>query len=173
MNPRFSEYATSGAFTLSLTRNQVSSLGMLDTGMPGYFGHQGAALERKGLAEAVPAPTPSNPEAVEWRATHAGLLTAALCREAGLTNGPPDPMAVELAQLRAELVTLRSQAAEACLVARSAIARRQKSELDRENDLADVLGEKMQIRLLHRDPLEELSDDDLIGRLAAVRGWHD
>lgn len=100
-NPRFSEYVTSGAFNLSLSRHQVSAIGMMVGAGASPF--SGAALERKGLAEAVSKPSFGGDDGYEFRLTNAGLICARLLCEAGLSNGPEDPAAVELAAMRAEL----------------------------------------------------------------------
>ena len=166
-NSRFSEYTTSGAFSLGLTRNQVSSLALLaDGATPDWTSSVMAALERKGLAERVPAPTDYNADKIEFRATHAGLLTFALCREAGLTNYAGDPVAEELARLREELVAARHEAAEANLTARSALARLAEVEHDLENARAAARDDKLRVRVLPRDPLPELSVTDLARRHA-------
>lgn len=161
-NPRFSEYTTSGAFSFALTRNQVSSLSILEGGAPGYSSHIMAGLERKGLAEPFPAPTADNPEQIEFRPTLAGLLTAALCREAGLTNGAPDPVAAELAALKAEVAAARIQAADARRAARSAIARKEEAELELENAQRIARRDRPKVRILVRDPTPERSDEQLI-----------
>ena len=129
-NPRFAEYATSGAFSLALTRNQASSLAMLADGghAPLALYGQSGSLERKGLVEILPHPTEHQPDACEYRPTHAGLLLAALLREAGLSNGPPDPVAAELASLRAQLAEARQVAVEARIAGRSARARQEAAE---------------------------------------------
>lgn len=165
MNGRFAEYATSGAFTLALSRNQVSSLIMLEGGAYCGLAPSFAALERKGLAEAVPAPTPDNPERVEFRPTHAGLLTIALTREAGLTNGSRDPVAAELASLRAEIEARRVEAADALTLARSAMARRDELELDLQNEKAMRAGDKLTVRILRRDPIPEVPIEALRERI--------
>jgi len=165
MNSRFSEYATSGAFTLSLTRNQVSALAMLEGGGPAWDSAV-AALERKGLAEPVPQPTESDPTRVEMRATRAGLLVAALTQEAGLTNGPPDPAAVELANLRAEILKMRSAVIEAEKTARSALARKAELEWELENERRKAAERRLALRIIPRDPLAGLTDAELMARFA-------
>lgn len=167
MNSRFSEYTTSGAFSLGLTRNQVSALALLEDGATAeWTSSVMSSLERKGLVERVPAPTDFNPDKFEFRMTRAGLLTSALCREAGLGNGPPDPVAAELDRLRAEIVERRQEAAEAHATARSALARLAEVELDLENERAKAQGERLRIRVLPRDPLPDLSITDLARRCA-------
>ena len=162
MNPRFSEYTTSGAFSLALTRNQVSSLAFLEGGAPGYSSHIMSALERKGLAEPVAMPSTDDPERIEFRPTHAGLLTAALCREAGLSNGPPDPVAVELAALKAEIEARRIEAADARRAARSAMARKEEAELELENLKRRAQQRRLMVRILTRDPTPDRTDAQLM-----------
>ena len=79
----FREYATSGAFTLSLTRNQVQGLSLCREGAEDWLsGLQ--SLERKGLIARIGA------DGRQVRLTAPGLHTLALCRIAGLTNGPDE-----------------------------------------------------------------------------------
>jgi hypothetical protein len=164
-NSRFSEYTTSGAFSLTLTRNQVSSLGLVEGGSPDYTANYMAALERKGLCERLAAPTDYAPDRIEFRPTLAGLLTAALCREAGLTNGPPDPVGEELFSLRAELETARKKAVEARLCAKSAMARRDQFEEELHNEQARAKGERMKLFIRVRDPRPEMPDAELRERI--------
>ncbi|MEP9389628.1 hypothetical protein [Mesorhizobium sp. KR9-304] len=94
MNARFSEYVTSGAFNLALTRSQISALAMLSGDGESYL-MSGSALERKGLVEAIP----SGEDRYEFRLTPAGVLTLSLLFEAGLTNKGKDAVAAEVASL--------------------------------------------------------------------------
>lgn len=170
MNARFADYTTSGAFSLSLTRNQVSALAMLEGGDSGYMGTALAALERRGLAEPVANPGDlREADRVEMRATRAGLLVAALVREAGLTNGPPDPQAVELEALRAEVITRRQEAAEARCVARSALARKAEVEWELENERRKAAARRLELRIIPRDPTPDVSDEELRRRAAEPR----
>lgn len=165
LNNRFSEYATSGAFSLSLTRNQVSSLAMLDPGgVPDWTGTYMAALERKGLVERFPAPTDHDADKYEFRATRAGLLTAALCREAGLTNGAVDPIAAELDRLRQEVIDRRHEAREARLTARSTLARLDEAEHALAIERAKTARERLPLHITRRDPTPELSREELARR---------
>jgi len=50
VNGRFAEYATSGAFAVTLTRSQIQSLGFV-LGTGGAMYSHGTSLERKGLVE--------------------------------------------------------------------------------------------------------------------------
>jgi DNA-binding MarR family transcriptional regulator len=165
MNDRFSEYATSGAFSLTLTRNQVSALAMLDEGSaPDYTANMMAALERKGLVERIPAPADHREDNIEFRGTRAGLLTAALCREAGLTQGARDAVAVELDALRAEAIARRREAAEARLTARSALARLEAAEYEIENLKRAAEDRKLALRIIRRDPLPDVTIEQLRAR---------
>lgn len=166
-NHRFQEYATSGAFTLGLTRNQVSTLDMIGSGSNRFMGSFVGALERKGLVVPVSAPTWDNPDAVEHRLTHAGLLTVALVREAGLTNSGPDPVAAEIETLRREVERARTAEADAKREARSALARLDAAELDLQNEQARNAKGKMAVRILRRDPLPEVSKAELRQRVGA------
>ena len=92
----FREYATSGAFTLSLSRNQVQGLSLCREGADDWVsGLQ--ALERKGLIVRM------GSEGRQVRLTAPGLHTLALCRLAGLTNGPDDELHIEIADLHRNL----------------------------------------------------------------------
>lgn len=164
-NARFSEYATSGAFSLSLTRNQVSSLAMFDAGgVPDWSGTYMAALERKGLVERFPAPSDHDADKHEFRATHAGLLTAALCREAGLTNGAADPVAAELDRLRQEVIDRRQEAREARLTARSTLARLDEVEHALAIERAKAARERLPLYVTRRDPMPDLTREELARR---------
>jgi hypothetical protein len=167
MNHRFSEYATSGAFSLSLTRNQVSSLALLEGGAHGWASNAIAALERKGLAETIPSPQDYDAEAVQYRATLPGLLVTALCREAGLTNGAPDPVSAELDALKAEVASLRLELREAKLDARSAMARKAKATEELENARRFAARDKFTVSILPRDPQPGLTDAELHERIGA------
>jgi hypothetical protein len=166
-NVRFQEYATSGAFSLGLTRNQVSTLDMIDRGAHQHVATFVGSLERKGLVEAVPAPTVHNPDAVEHRLTQAGLLTVALVREAGLTNAAPDPISTEMTALRDEVARARKAEAVAKRDAYAAMARLERAELDLENEQALRRHEKQKVRILRRDPTPEVSNADLRERIGA------
>jgi len=131
-NARFSEYATSGAFSMSLSRHQVSALAMIADGAGSSWHLSDASLERKGLVEPVAKPSDHQDDRVEFRPTLAGLLCARLVREAGLSNGPDDPIAAELADLRRELEQRRHEAATNRDVAWSALARKEEAERELE-----------------------------------------
>lgn len=174
-NPRFSEYVTSGAFHLSLSRHQVSAIGMMVGAGASPF--SGAALERKGLAEAVSKPSFGGDDGYEFRLTNAGLICARLLCEAGLSNGPEDPAAVELAAMRGELVETREQINDLRQRLTSAMAR--KAEVEQElaaaqRRLVDQSGcyprlreefrrqdpYRVEVRL--KDPLPHLTDEEVL-----------
>jgi hypothetical protein len=102
MNNRFQNYVTSGAFRLSLTRQQIAALSLL----PCHDSTSFAAndLERKGLCEAIAG---ASAERQEFRITSAGALAQQLCHMAGLTNAGADALAQEMEALRAELDAAR------------------------------------------------------------------
>ncbi|MER9471054.1 hypothetical protein [Mesorhizobium sp. M0520] len=100
MNARFSEYVTSGAFNMTLTRSQISTLAMLASGASEWGG---ASLERKGLA--APIASQLSDDRVEWRITGAGTILMALLFEAGLTNSGRDAAAAEVDRLNLAIAT--------------------------------------------------------------------
>lgn len=165
-NPRFSDYVTSGAFVMSLTRNQISGLSTVCASGEGWIPNA-ASLERKGLVELLPAPGKFEAERTEYRATRAGLLCAALIYEAGLSNGPPDPVAAEFDAMRAEMLACRQEAKEARLCARSSLARLGEAEAELKNALGEIARlktgqhQKLQMHFRVRDPLPDVSDDVL------------
>jgi hypothetical protein len=116
---RFQEFVTSGAFTLTLTRQQVAQLSMLAQGQE-IFG--AAALFRKGLADEAQRPD-IGPDHVQYRATPAGLLVAALCHRAGLTNGGENALAEEVARCQAEVDRVHESMAQLRKNASAAFAR--------------------------------------------------
>ncbi|MGH7018568.1 MAG: hypothetical protein ACREEY_01730 [Brevundimonas sp.] len=160
-NFRFQEYTTSGAFNLSLSRTQVAALHRIATGGDHYGCTATAALERKGLIEALAAPEDYSPDRREFRATAAGLLCATLLAEAGLTQGPRDAMAQEIAALQAEVEDRRAEAHTARTAARSALARLDQAELDLTNERARSVGGKLRVPMTRRDPIPEVSRSEL------------
>ena len=172
INARFSDYVTSGAFALSLTRTQISALSMIVGGESRYMA-AAAALQRKGLIEPVPEALTDNPHMVhgdpllEWRLTGAGALCLGMLAEAGLTNAGVDVAAREVDTLRAELATAREQARAAQLRVRSMHARLEKAKSEIEILRAVKAGENFPIQLLPRDPLPDLTEAELLGEGAA------
>lgn len=175
MNPRFSDYVTSGAFSLTLTRNQIAGLGQLNADGAGYV-HNAATLERKGLIEILPRPDRWQEDRTEFRLTRAGLLCLAMLGEAGLSNDrAADPVAGEFQAMRDELVALREEASAARQTARAAIARREEAETELENaqrrirELRTGKHERLTLNFVRiRDPLPEISDAELKARAEEV-----
>jgi hypothetical protein len=103
MHQRFSDYTTGGAFALTLSRNQVSALGMIaatgdtDAGGAGTL----TSLWRKGLID--------QPHAGGVDLTAAGARTLDLLALAGLTNSPADTLPQLLEEAQAEAAMLREQ----------------------------------------------------------------
>lgn len=158
---RFAGYVTAGAFALNLTRNQAAELNRLVGEGAHYLDSHAQALERKGLVERVAAPTEHDADRFEWRLTDPGLVAVQLLAFAGLSNGPADPQAVELAALRRELETARAESADARLMARAAFARRDVALQELELAQAKISDHKPRIILRARDPRPDLSDADL------------
>lgn len=132
-NARFQEYVTSGAFNLTLSRNQISALSLVANGEGRTVGVSDSILERKGLVEPIanPGPRPhGNPDAVEFRPTVAGFLCMEMLREANLINFAGSAITNELAALRAEVEERRREAATARERAISAMARKERAEGD-------------------------------------------
>lgn len=100
---RFAEYATSGAFNISLTRRQVGALSLFAT-HDSWSGIGYDSLERKGLISILPQEGGRPPVA---KITAAGIKVAGLCSIAGLTNAPMPDEAREIDALHAELAELR------------------------------------------------------------------
>jgi hypothetical protein len=170
VNARFSEYVTSGAFALTMTRTQIASLAMVAGGERGYLA-AGSALERKGLVEAIPLAAEPNPmwqradeTALELRLTGAGALALGLLHQAGLTNGGADAAVQEIDSLRAELATARQIAQDANLRCRSLAARLDAALLDIDQLKCADEGERIPVRLTRRDPLPDATIDELLGK---------
>lgn len=163
MNAKFSEYATSGALTVALSRNQISALALVQGGAADWTHTSVEALVRKGLVEAFANPSVDAPDRVEYRATAAGLLVMGLVREAGLSNEfDGDQVAAELASLRAALSAARMAEVNAKRFARAALARKELAEARLDDARREANGDKMALRILLRDPLPEWSDADLL-----------
>jgi len=178
-NLHFADYVTSGAFTLHLSRHQVSAINLMAQG--DHSSISAAALERKGLAVAVANPAKGGQLGMERRLTHAGLLCAKLLVEAGLSNGPADPIAEELAALRADLEAARQETAEARQRATAAWARKEAAERQLAtanallNERASGVRLKAEFQTAYvakpvvslRDPLPHLTDAELAAELEA------
>lgn len=149
-NHRFAEYATSGAFLLKMSRQQIAGLGIIIGKGERTFGGAEHPLERKGLVEVVPAPdclSADRQAAVELRATAAGVAAYRLAIEAGLANGERDPMAVEMDAMRAELVAARETVFQVRRAATSTMARLDQAEKRIRELEAELAAEKSRVRL--------------------------
>lgn len=183
-NARFSEYVTSGAFNLSLSRNQVAALSMCVEGADLYGAtHSYGALERKGLVEFVPNPTGMAFESAERhqvRPSNAGLLTLQLLAEAGMGNHA-NAVAEELVALRAQLAEARRTAADLRVRLTSAMARKDRAvrlvvaarkdnrrlmaaveDLTRGGPVLTLKNAPDQFIITLKDPLPHLSDAELL-----------
>lgn len=167
MNARFSDYVTSGAFSLTLTRNQIAELALAAGGDRHVYGAS-AALERKGLIEPIPPAAKANPlhepddQLIEWRLTAAGALTLSLIHQAGLSNSGADALAREVDDLRARLGEANQRAHVAALKTRSmharlAIAEERVAQLE-----ARIASEKFPIHITPRDPLPDVPTEELL-----------
>lgn len=147
-NARFQEYVTSGAFTLALSRNQISALGLFASGEGRTVGMSDSVLERKGLVEPVAAPEPRDMGRVEYRPTLAGFLCMDMLREAGLANYGGNALAGELATLRKEIEERRTEAATWREKAISAMSRKAGAEHDLEDANAEIERLRTSVRAL-------------------------
>lgn len=125
---RFQEFVTSGAFTITLTRQQVAQLSMMAQGQDVYGA---SALFRKGLADEASRPDIA-PDRTEFRITPAGLLVAQLCYRAGLCNAGENPLADEIVRLQSKLDELRVSTAKVREDAWSTWARFKDLEIEKE-----------------------------------------
>ncbi|RWQ12368.1 hypothetical protein [Mesorhizobium sp.] len=128
MNARFSEYVTSGAFNMTLTRSQISTLAMLASGASEWGG---ASLERKGLASPIASSLAD--DRVEWRITGAGTILMSLLFEAGLTNSGRDAAAAEVDRLNSALATANETVRDVRKKTWSMYAKLEKVEIENEN----------------------------------------
>ncbi|RUU08881.1 hypothetical protein EOD08_35995, partial [Mesorhizobium sp. M6A.T.Ca.TU.002.02.2.1] len=128
MNARFSEYVTSGAFNMTLTRSQISTLAMLASGANEWAG---ASLERKGLA--APIASSLAEDRVEWRITGAGTIVMSLLFEAGLTNSGKDATAIEVDRLNGALGEANTTIRDVRRKTWSMFAKLQEAEIDNAN----------------------------------------
>lgn len=104
---KFREYVTSGAFKLTLSRQQVAALSMVaEVGEVACGGHTLGSLFNKGLVTHIR----SDCGKLEYRLTEAGVFALKLVRIADLTQGAPDPVREELAALRGRLDQARRHA---------------------------------------------------------------
>lgn len=167
MNARFSDYVTSGAFSLTLTRNQISELAFAAGGERRLFGVTGS-LERKGLIEPINARSEKDAEFepdeqhIEWRLTSAGALTLSLLAQAGLSNAGADVVAREIDDLRESLSSANARAHAANLRVRSMHARLEEANLRIDQLEARLAGDKIPIRIIPPDPLQDASLEDLM-----------
>jgi len=99
----FREHVTSGAFTLSLSRSQVSMLTMIAEVGDVHGAHTHRALHNKGLVTTIT----SEDGRIEYRLTEAGVYALKLAKLADLVNGAPDPVTEELSSLRHQLDAAR------------------------------------------------------------------
>src|SRR5690606_31770197 len=113
------------------------------------------------LIEALAAPEDYSNDRQEYRATAAGLLCVSLLAEAGLTQGPREPLAQEIASLQAEVEDRRAEAHTARTAARSALARLDQAELDLTSERARSVGGKLRVPMTRRDPIPEVSRQEL------------
>ncbi|RUM97894.1 hypothetical protein EET67_09755 [Pseudaminobacter arsenicus] len=167
MNARFSDYVTSGAFSLTLTRNQISELALAAGGERRIYGAS-ASLERKGLIEPVASRTEDNPlheqddQQIEYRLTGAGGLTLALLAQAGLSNSGTDVLAREVDDLRQQLSDANQRAHDAALRTRSMFARLEKAKEKIAQLQAQLAGDKLPILITPADPLPEVPTENLL-----------
>jgi hypothetical protein len=189
-NARFQEYVTSGTFTLTLSRNQVSALSLIANGEGRSLGVSDSILERKGLVELVAAPEMRALDAIEFRPTLAGFLAIEMLREAALINFQGGAIGNEVNALRAELIVRRTEAVASREKMISALARKNAAEHDLAEAVAkisrletcirafesgltlrgrasmlDEAGDPQHTspRVVLRDPLPNLSDEQLRG----------
>lgn len=157
MNPNFSDYVTSGAFNMSLTRGQIAELSSLAEAGGRYVDRWGA-LERRGLIERLPGASDwvSHFEApTEWRLTAAGVLVVNLLFEAGLSNRGGAGLARECDALRAQLAAANLALNETRQKLRSIYARHEKLRLSIQQAEDSAAGDRITIRITPRDPLPD------------------
>lgn len=137
---RFADYATSGAFQIGLTRSQIATLMQIAGGDHSPWPHMATigALERKGLAQMVESAGKQNDAQV--RPTAAGLLVAALCSIAGLTNAAPPDLAEQVDALTGELGQMRVRMFEMGQDCWSMRARLESAEQERDALRAEKAG---------------------------------
>lgn len=165
MNARFSEYVTSGAFSLTLTRTQTAALAMVEGGEVNYLTAAGA-LERKGLVEAIPEQLGDeryalHPARMERRLTPAGALVLSLLHQAGLTNAGGDALAGECDALREALAAANGKVRDAFMRVMSLRARIDELESQVESLKSRIETGKPKISVCLRDPLPGVPLDDI------------
>ncbi|RWF02970.1 hypothetical protein [Mesorhizobium sp.] len=167
MNARFSDYVTSGAFSLTLTRNQISELAFAAGGERRLYGVTGS-LERKGLIEPINARPEKDAlfehdeQHLEWRLTGAGALTLSLLAQAGLSNAGADIAAREIDDLRQSLSQANAIAHDANLRVRSMHARLEEANAYIGRLEARLAGDKIPIVIVPADPLPDVSVENLL-----------
>lgn len=163
MNSRFSDYVTSGAFNMALTRGQIADLSSLAEKGASYVDRWGA-LERRGLIERIPDVSDhlGNWDKEQWRLTAVGALVLNLLFEAGLSNRGGAALAAECEALRAQLAAASLAATDARKRLRSMHARFEKSQLKVEHLEASASRDKFPIRITPRDPMPEATVTELM-----------
>ena len=164
-NARFSDYVTSGAFDLKLTRRQIERLADMAKNCAAYlyWDNTANALMRKGLVEEIAAPSPHDEAGRQGKLTAAGLLAVSLLAEAGLVPAElGDAGSLERDRLVSELEKRRVVECEARIMAQSAVARLQDAELRIEQLQAKIEGKKkIPFRSNRRDPRPEMPAEKL------------
>lgn len=125
---RFTDAVTSGAFTLTLSRQHIGTLASAARG-ESLWGNTAAALFRRGLVDEVARPDMSA-ERTEYQITAQGAQVLQLCAAAGLVNAGTDVQADIIERQQVELARVREQIATVRTLARSVHARLEKAELE-------------------------------------------
>lgn len=161
MNPRFSEYVTSGAFNMSLTRGQIADLSSLAEKGACYVDRWGA-LERRGLIERIADVSGGSWDSEQWRLTSVGALVLNLLFEAGLSNRGGAALAAECEALRSQLAAASAAATDSRRRLRSMHARFDEAQLALEQAEALSARDKLPIRITARDPMPEATVEQLL-----------
>lgn len=170
MNARFSDYVTSGAFQMALTRNQIATLSLM-VGGDKHIPSPGA-LQRKGLIEPVMGNFDGYGEIdsrIEWRLTAAGALALALLNEAGLTNSGADTVAHEIDDLHKQIEAARLESANTLFAALSLHAKLKQAEQTIAIREAQLNGEKIPIHITPQDPMPNKSADEVLREVQECR----
>lgn len=167
---KFRDYVTSGAFKLSLSRQQVSALAMAaETGEVCCGSHTLGSLYNKGLVTHIR----SECGRLEYRLTEAGVFALKLVRLAELTQGTPDPVAEELASLRKQLDQTRRHAQQLAADAWDMTARVEHAEREVAKAMAFVEGTptppKPILTLKNKHP--ERTQAQILGSLKAAQNF--